>query len=135
MTKPRFIGAPAVHTTPARIEIACYDNWGDFDDALIFLTSGGAGVVGDVAFVRRAKKEAHWTGIFNHGDRRLRLRASPNRIFFAIGEPPTKEHRAFHEARVPGAYVLSSDEQICRRKPHDGRHVLTPCLTRSWRVR
>jgi hypothetical protein len=114
----------------------CFDNWGDLDDALRFLTPGGRGVWGDVAFVRDDRQPADWAVFFNGpGDTVVRLRASPNRVIFAVGEPPTPTHWPMHLGQGHGTLVLTPDEHVVSRRSTVRRHQISPCMTRTWSVR
>jgi hypothetical protein len=132
----RACPAPAIRTNPAALTVRCYSNWGDLDDAIRFLTPGGHGRWGEVAFVTHKRTVPDWTGFFNHAGRKpVRIEASPNRVFFAIGEPPTPEHREMHLGQGGGTFVLTSDEELVRTQPAPRHFIAAPCMTRTWHVR
>jgi GT2 family glycosyltransferase len=130
------IAAPAIRTGRALLRVRCFDDWGDFDDALAHLTPGGRGVWEDVAFVRADAPRPDWIGVFNcpRGDR-VRVQASPNRVFFAIGEPPTDVFREMHAGQGEGTFVLTPDEAMVHRSEHPRCYVLSASMTRTWTVR
>ena len=77
-----------------------------------------------------------WHVIFNHpGEVSITLNTSPNRVLFAIGEPPTRVHRVLHEGQGEGTVVLTSDPDLAARTDGPRRHVLGPTLTRAWAVK
>jgi glycosyltransferase involved in cell wall biosynthesis len=121
-------------TKRAKITIGCYDNWGGLDDALAMHTPSGRGIWGDVEFTRASVKRCDWFGIFNAPSRGpATLSASPNRVFFAIGEPPTPHHRPLHIGQGLGTYVLTTDEAVAAQVK-DRRYLITPAMTASWSV-
>lgn len=129
--------APAVLTErPAPIVAQCLDNWGDLDDAITYLTPGGKGIWGDVAFVRKTSFAPDWHIVFNTpGALPVDISASPNRVIFAIGEPPTKVHRAIQEGQEQDTIVLTSDEELVALPNPRRQYVLTPAMTRAWSVK
>lgn len=130
------VAAPVVQARPARVIARCFDNWGDFDDALAHLTPGGNAIWGDVAFVRNTPVEPDWYVVFNHpGAAAVEIEASPNRVLYAIGEPPTFSHRPLHIGQGAGTTVLTCDDELVRLNSSTRRHVLTPCMTRTWSVK
>lgn len=139
LSSVRSASAPLHHVLtdrPARIVARCWDNWGDLDDAIAHLTPGGRGLWRDVAFVRDASFTPDWHIIFNHpGESTIEIEASPNRVIFAIGEPPTSFHRNFHVGQEEGTVVLTCDDQLVRGDPGSRHHILTPCMTRTWSVK
>ncbi|MFL9828600.1 glycosyltransferase [Rhodoplanes sp. SY1] len=129
-------GAPAVKTAPARIVARCHDNWYDFDEALRYLTPGGSGVVDGVAFVRDETRPADWHVVFNHpGASPARFEVSPDRVLFAVGEPPTMPFRQLQLGQGCGTTVMTSDEELAASRNPARRFVLTPCMTRTWSMR
>jgi glycosyltransferase involved in cell wall biosynthesis len=133
---PTPLPTPAVRTKRGVLHVSCYDNWGDFDEALHYLTPEGTGVWGDVAFLRGHSPPADWIGIFNNpSPRKISIEHSPNRVFFAIGEPPADSLRPLHLAQGDRTVVLTSDDELCRSPPPERKYVLTPVMTRTWHVR
>jgi hypothetical protein len=121
---------------PARILARCLDNWRDFDDALAYLTPGGQGIWNDVAFVRETIQPADWHVVFNHpGRKSVKLRTSPNRVLFAVGEPPVIEYRNFHLGQGENTVVLTQDPDMATVGQATRRYILTPSLTRTWSVK
>jgi glycosyltransferase involved in cell wall biosynthesis len=129
------LSAPAIRTRQATVSVQCFDSWGDFDDALHYLTPGGAGVCDGVAFARNHGNVGDWVGIFTNADGEIRLTMPPDRIFFAIGEPPTKIHQPLHVGQGNGTIVFTCDESLARDQPNGRRYVLSPCMTRTWSVK
>jgi hypothetical protein len=133
---PVPIQTPAVRTQRGVLHVSCYDNWGDFDEALRYLTPEGTGVWNDVAFFRGRSPPADWIGIFNDpGGRKIGVEHSPNRVFFAIGEPPADALRPWHLGQGKHTVVLTSDDELCRNPPPERKYVLTPPMTSTWHVR
>ena len=133
--KPAPKRAPAVRTQPAKLTVKCHDDWASFADALCHLTPLGRGIWKDVAFVRGDAPRADWIGIFNQpGAKPVTIEASPNRVFFAVGEPPIDRYRNLHLRQVPGAFVLTSDDSPATGASAS-RRVVTPCMTRTWSTR
>ena len=118
--------------------VRCYDNWGDFDEGLRYLTPGGTGIWDGVSFVRDDTVRPDWIGIFNlPRPTPLEVHHSPNRLFFAIGEPPTPFHRRLHLGQGRNTFVLTPDQRFGRRFfwPAPRRHVLGPVMLRTWSVK
>ncbi|PWJ86866.1 glycosyl transferase family 10 (putative fucosyltransferase) [Mesorhizobium loti] len=123
---------------PAPIVAACLDSWGGLDDAIHHLTPKGSGIWNNVAFVRKTSFTPDWHIIFNSPSvfgLPVDIEASPNRTIFAIGEPPTKAHRALHLGQGENTIVLTSDAELVARQNAGRRFVLSPPITRSWSVR
>jgi hypothetical protein len=118
-----------------KLKIGCYGNWADFNDALNFLTPNSSGIWNDVAFVHPDKAPTDWTGIFNQPADPIEFVASPNRVFFAIGEPPTKAHRPLHLGQGQGGTVFTCDSDLVTENDGCLDYVLTPPMLRSWSVR
>jgi glycosyltransferase involved in cell wall biosynthesis len=120
----------------SEVVVRCHDDWGDLDDALGLLTPGGSGIWGRVAFERETAFPPDWHVVFNGpGGRPVDLLASPNRVVFAIGEPPTPAHRKLHEGQGEGTIVLTTDEDLAAAAAPARRYVLAPAHTRTWSVR
>lgn len=117
------------------ILVACWDGWGDFDDALRYLTPGGKGIWSRTAFVRDDGHGADWHAIFNEPGTTLDLEASSNRIIFAIGEPPTPNHWPLHSGQGNGTIVFTSDEAAAAMNAGKRQFVLAPCMARTWSVK
>lgn len=125
-----------VASRPAPIVAQCFDSWGDLDDAITFLTPGGKGIWGNVAFVRTTSFQPDWYVFFNSpGGQSVSLNASPNRIIFAIGEPPTDVHRPLHEGQGEKTIVLTSDKSLVKRNQPSRHYLAAPALTRAWSVK
>lgn len=117
----------------ATLKIGCYTNWLDFRDALKFLTPGATGVWNDVAFVPAGSMRTEWVGIFNQPRQRVvEIHRSPDRVFFAIGEPPTRMHRPLHLGQGRGTTVFTCDGELVTRSGEDRNYVLTPPMLRTW---
>lgn len=120
----------------AKLKVGCYANWLDFDDALRFLTPDAAGIWNDVAFVPAASMPTDWVGIFNQPRQRVvEFNGSRNRVFFAIGEPPTRMHRPLHLGQGEGTTVFTCDHEVAMRSGASRNYVLTPPMLRTWSVR
>jgi glycosyltransferase involved in cell wall biosynthesis len=143
-SRPGESGAPwraapppkLVTERPAPIVVRCLDSWGDLDDAISHLTPEGKGIWGKVAFVRETSFAPDWHVVFNSvGALPVELEASPNRIIYAVGEPPTKAHQVLHRGQGQNSLVLTSDEALVARQDVGRRFVLAPAITRAWSVR
>ena len=125
--------APFEH---ARIKVRCFGNWNDFDDALQDLTPGGRGQWDGVAFITSDEVRPDWVGIFNHPGRLpAEFAASPNRVFYAIGEPPVPEFHRLHVGQGEGSLVLTCDETLAKSSGQPRDYLLAPTFTRTWSVR
>ena len=121
---------------PAHTIAQCFDNWGDLDEALSYLTPEANGVWDNVAFTRAAEFPPDWHLIFNSpGKRKLTLRGSPNRVLFAIGEPPTQTHLPMHMGQARDTVVLTPNETLVNQPNPSRRYVLTPALVRTRSVK
>lgn len=130
--------APAAIAPPPEIVAVarCHDNWYDLDDAIQYLTPGGTGIFDGVAFVRDDSRRPDWQIVFNHpGSSAVRFEASPDRVLFAIGEPPTMPFRHLQLGQGRGTTVLTSDEELAASKNRARRFLLTPCMTRTWSMK
>jgi len=126
----------ARRTHKAKLKIACSANWPDFDDALRFLTPNASRVWNDVAFVPAGSMKTDWLGIFNQPKQRVfEFNGSANRVFFAIGEPPTMMHRPLHLGQGHGTTVFTCDRELVARNDASRHYVLTPPMLRTWSVR
>jgi GR25 family glycosyltransferase involved in LPS biosynthesis len=126
---------PVDSPNPA-LTVGCLANWPDFNDALHYLTPGGSGRWGDVAFVPADQTPTDWIGVFNQpAQRQVDLQASPNRIFFAIGEPPTDFHRPLHLGQLAGSTVFTCDGRLVESHEGGRNYVLTAPMLRTWSVR
>ncbi|MER9007650.1 MULTISPECIES: glycosyltransferase family 10 [unclassified Mesorhizobium] len=131
------LSAKLLTERPAPIVATCLDSWGVLDDAIHQLTPKGSGIWNNVAFVRTTSFVPDWHIVFNSASLfglPVDIEASPNRTIFAIGEPPTKAHRAFHEGQGKNTIVLTSDAELVARQNAARRFVLSPPITRSWSV-
>lgn len=132
------LSAKLLTQRPAPIVARCLDSWGGLDEAIQYLTPKGSGIWNNVAFVRKTSFAPDWHIVFNSASLfgfPAEIEASPNRTIFAIGEPPTKAHRAFHEGQGKNTVVLTSDVELAARQNAGRRFVLSPPITRSWSVR
>jgi GR25 family glycosyltransferase involved in LPS biosynthesis len=120
----------------ARVKVGYYANWPDFNDALRYLTPNASGIWKDVAFVPGGGAQTDWTGIFNQPARRhVDFNASANRVFFAIGEPPTTLHRPLHLGQGAESTVFTCDSRLVANNDGARNYVLTPPMLRTWSVR
>jgi len=120
----------------AKLRIGCCANWPDFDDALRLLTPNASCVWNEVAFVPAGSMKTDWVGIFNQPKRRVfEFSGSPNRVFFAIGEPPTRMHRPLHLGQGHGTTVFTCDRDLVAGNDGSRNYVLTPPMLRTWSVR
>lgn len=123
-------------TRTAKLKIGCYANWPDFDDALRLLTPNASRVWQDVAFVPAGSIKTDWVGIFNQPKERVvEFIGSPDRVFFAIGEPPTAMHRPLHLGQGHGTTVFTCDQDLVAARGATRHYVLTPPMLRTWSVR
>jgi hypothetical protein len=132
---PSVASSAAVHTQRALLQVRCYDNWRAFDEALHYMTPGHTGVWDRVAFTRTNLASPDWIGVFDDpGDRSITIKHSPNRVFFAISEPPLGFLQKLHQGQGEGTTVLTCDEELCRSSDQKRRYILSPCMTPSWTV-
>lgn len=120
------------------LTVAIDGNWPDLDDAIRFLTPGGAGAWGRTRFGRpEAHPEAHVLVLLNAPPRPMTLVAPPDRVWLAIGEPPTPYHRPLHVGQGRGTVVVTCDPAVARDPAlaAERRYVLEPPVLRTWQVR
>lgn len=133
VVRPRPVGG----STAPLITVAVYESWGDFDDAVRFLTPNGEGCWGGVAFRPAAEvTDPDYVLIFNlPQEEEVRIVAPPERVWFAIGEPPTAWHRPFHLGQGKGTVVLTSDTEVTAQGDGERTYIPTPVMTRTWHVK
>jgi len=75
--------------------------------------------------------------ILNHvGPRPVLLDMPANRIWYAMGEPPTPAHRELHLAAGARSHVLTPDASLPALSVPGGRtYEHTLCMTRTWSVK
>ena len=125
------------HPELGRICVRCFDGWGDLAESLHFLTPGGRGVWDDVVFTTSDDVRPDWVGVFNVPDKKVpvELAASPNRVFFAIGEPPDGPFRRVHVGQGEASLVLTTDQSLVDQPNPPRDYMLAPVVLRSWSVR
>lgn len=125
---------------PAKINVAVYDTWGDLPDALHHLLPNGERAWKGVQFTPAADidhlDKADYALILNHvGQKPVKINLPPNRIWFAMGEPPTDNHHKMHlaagrDSRILTPAIIPPEEVKMGRN-----YVPTLCMTRTWSVR
>lgn len=127
---------PAWRAPGPEIQVRCFDNWLGFEDALAALTPGGLGIWDGVGFSRSPATRPDWIGVFNQaGEREVEILASPNRVFFASGEPPLEILRPYNEGQGRGTVVFTSDMAAAAANAGIRRFVTGQAILGSWSVR
>ncbi|MCR9196813.1 MAG: glycosyltransferase family 2 protein, partial [Hyphomonas sp.] len=82
----------------AEIKVAVLDNWGDVEECLQYMTPNGDGIYDGVLFAPHTKiDDPDFTLVLNMPENdNTCISTPPERLFFAIGEPPTAEHHEMH---------------------------------------
>lgn len=133
-TAGRSVAPRCQHT----LRVAVHEGWGDFVESLGYLTALGDGRWGPVQFAPAVSvADADYHLVLNRPKADIDLRYRPDRLWFAIGEPPTRAHRSYHLGQASRSVVLTCDEQLGTRPQAttDRHYVLTPVVMRSWHVK
>ncbi|MCC7157381.1 MAG: glycosyltransferase [Bryobacterales bacterium] len=124
------------HQAPIRVKIL--DNWGDADEALALLLPGRKGQWDRVHFSTRGWlfRRPDYVLVLNQPSKPTRLRMSPNRVWFAIGEPPTQSHEALHLGQASGTTVFTPAHYPSMNANGATRHYRPAhAMTRTWWVK
>ena len=120
------------------LTVAVEGDWPDLDDAVRFLTPGGSGVWDGVAFrPLRAASDPDLLVVLSRPLRPIAVRLPPERVWFAIGEPPTVRHRVLHVGQGRGTVVLTCDRSVAEDPvlAAERTYLLEPPVVRTWQVR
>lgn len=126
----------AVQPATDRIIVArCHSNWPGLEAVIASHTPGGAGRWSSVAFVTDDLRAPDWYVLFNDPGRPITIEAPPNRVLFAIGEPPIMTFRPMHIGQGAGTIIMTCDKALVGRRSPARTYVLSHCLTPSWSVK
>jgi Glycosyltransferase family 10 (fucosyltransferase) C-term len=114
------------------LKVAVYGNW-DFESAIRDLIPGGAW--GPVHFAPGAAvSDPDFVLILNTpAEPHLDLTMPPERIWFAVGEPP--DFHAYHLGQGKRTVVLTCDEALAADPPPERSFILTHPVLRTWHVK
>jgi glycosyltransferase involved in cell wall biosynthesis len=121
-----------------QIIVRVYDNWGDAEEALDMLLPNADRMWGNVRYTtaRHAFTRPDYHLVLNHPGRKpVPIRAAPERIIFAIGEPPTINHRPLHRGQGSGTVVFTCEPEVEAEFGCERSYVIGPCMTRTWSVK
>ena len=122
---------------PPDIRVAVHENWRDFEDALRFLTPGGAGSWNGVHYAPAAQMpDPDYVLVLNMPQDTISVTCPPERLWFACGEPPTPAHLPLHLGQGEGTVVLTCSLALAANPPAAIRRtfIATPPMLRSWHV-
>lgn len=121
----------------ATVKVAVHESWGDFEESLQYMTPGASALWGGVLFAPAARVEnPDFVLVLNTPPHEvLKVCMPPNRVWFAIGEPPTDSHRVLHEGQGTGTVVLTCDPAVEQGRRLERRFIHTPVMTRTWHVK
>ena len=127
------------HENPTR-QVVVYDAWGDLPDALDHLLPNGNRIWKDVKFIPAAEwkdeEKPDYALILNHvGARPIQIDLPPNRVWFAMGEPPTQTHSELNRGRGSHSTIISPVESPGESTPSKRTHVRGMSMTRTWSVK
>jgi glycosyltransferase involved in cell wall biosynthesis len=120
------------------IRVQILDNWGDADEALSFLLPGRLRRWDRVQFSTRGwfLRRPDYVLVLNHPDKPKRIRMSPNRVWFAIGEPPTQAHEILHLGQGVGTTVFTPARYPSMTSNGSSRKYRPAhAMTRTWWVK
>lgn len=128
-----FAAAAASATT----RVAVYESWGDFPDSLHFLTPSSSACWEKVMFAPAALVEnPDFVLVLNTPTQdRVSVTVPPERVWFAIGEPPTETHRPLHRGQGEGTTVITCDMGVPDKEPVERHYIHAPVMTRTWHVK
>jgi hypothetical protein len=120
---------------PRPIIARCFGDWPQFEPVLRRMLHAAGSLCGPVSFSLDDNSTPDWHVFFNHpGARPVEIFAPPNRVLFAIAEPPLVVFRQLHLGQGPGTFVMTCDERLSTRRNPARRYILAPCMTPSWSV-
>ncbi len=122
----------------AEIRVELIDGWGDADRALRDMTPAGEGRVGRVHFAKAHRAEPHYRLVLTRvppGSRPPRANP-PQRVWYALGEPPLEANRWMFRTPSRAARVhcvpLPTDWAAEMAAQNDYR--AGPCPLRTWKI-
>lgn len=136
----RLVKLPAQwikHRQPP-IRVRILDNWGDAGEALALLLPGRKGQWDRVHFSTSGWlfRRPDYVLVLNQPSKPTRLRMSPNRVWFAIGEPPTRSHEPLHLGQANGTTVFTPAHYPSMNSNGAVRHYRSShAMTRTWWVK
>jgi glycosyltransferase involved in cell wall biosynthesis len=120
------------------LEVRILGNWGDEEEALAMLLPGRRGRWDRVHFSTRGPllRKPDYVLVLNQPSKPTSLRMSPNRVWFAIGEPPTSSHEPLHLAQGDGTVVFTPARYPSMTVNGFGRtYQASHTMTRTWWVK
>ncbi|MFL9828794.1 glycosyltransferase [Rhodoplanes sp. SY1] len=130
---PDFAAAAA----EARLKVAVYECWGDFVDSLYYLTPGSSSLVEGVMFApAELVPDPDFILVLNTpAAATVSVVAPPERLWFAVGEPPTPMHRPFHRGQGEASTVVTCDLSLPDGQDPGRTYIHEPVMTRTWHVK
>jgi len=128
---------PALEAKP--IEVQVLGCWGDEEEALDLLLPHGRRRWGRVQYSTAPPgwlRRPDYVLVLNQPSKPTRIRMSPNRVWFALGEPPSRVHEPLHLGQGEGTVVLTPARYPAMDSGAEPRtFVPTHAMTRSWWVK
>jgi hypothetical protein len=125
-----------------KLRAIVYDTWGDLPDALDHLLPHGGRMWRGVRFIPAAayppdEKAPDYALVLNHvGREPVEVNVPPNRVWYAIGEPPTPAHADLQLGGGVRSTILTPDASLPALSTPGGRtYTHTLCMTRTWSVK
>lgn len=127
----------AAAATQAKLKVAVYECWGDFPESLYYLTPGSSGLSDGVMFAPAGEvADADFVLVLNTPSaQQVTVAAPPERLWFAIGEPPTSVHRPLHRGQGEASTVVTCDMALPDGQDPGRRYIHAPVMTRTWHVK
>lgn len=121
----------------ASLKVAVHECWGDFEDSLYYLTPGCSGMCDGVMFAPASEiTDADFVLVLNTpAQQQVTIAAAPERVWFAIGEPPTQVHRPLHRGQGDRCTVITCDMALPDGQDPGRRYIHAPVMTRTWHVK
>jgi glycosyltransferase involved in cell wall biosynthesis len=121
----------------ARIKVGVYECWGDFVDSLHFMTPDGTPLVDGVMFAPMEEVEnPDFVLVLNTpAQEQVSATIAPERLWFAIGEPPTAIHRPLHRGQGTHSTIVTCDLSLPDGDAFERRYIHAPVMTRTWHVK
>lgn len=130
---PDFAAAAA----QAKLKVAVHECWGDFAESLYYLTPGSSGLSDGVMFAPAAEvPDPDFVLVLNTPSaQQVTVNAPPERLWFAIGEPPTATHRPLHRGQGEASTIVTCDMALPDGQDPGRRYIHAPAMTRTWHVK
>lgn len=128
-----WTAGPAIHAKPIVVRLIASS--GNVEVALDRLLPGSTRRWKNVEFVTEEGRRVDYHVFLECPRRPFHVAAPPNRIWFAIGEPPTSAHRPLHRGAGRGSVVLTCAEDVdALRATEPRRYISTHCMLATWSV-